>query len=89
MSFWTAIDSHINPDAYRYAKKQVLRQEVLNRAFEGTAIFTKPVRKPENTFSNIPKSAHPKSAGYAGNIDVQIRAGHITPRLGEKILKVD
>jgi hypothetical protein len=89
MSFWAEIDSHVNPDAFRYANKQVLRQEMLTKAFDGTAIFTKPVRQTENTFSNVPKSAHPKSAGYAGNIDVQVRAGHITDRLGKKILKVD
>ena len=89
MSFWTEIDSHINPDALRYASKQVLRQDMLNKAFDGTAIFTKPVRQTENTFSNVPKSAHPKSPGYAGNIDVQVRAGHITDRRGEEILKVD
>lgn len=89
MSFWTEIDAHVNPDALRYANKQVLRQKMLHKAFDGTVVFTKPVRQSENNFSNVPKPSHPKSAGYAGNIDAQVRTGHITDRLGKEILKVD
>lgn len=89
MSFWSEIDSHVNPEANTYAEKQGLRQSMLDKAFKGTAIFTKPFRRAENNFSTTPTSEQPKSPGYAGNIDVQIRAGHITNELGKEKLKVD
>jgi len=85
MSFWSEIDSHTNPEAHTYAEKQGLRQSMLNKAFKGTAIFTKPFRQTETKFSNTPKSGQPKNAGYAGYVDVQIRAGHITNDEGEKL----
>ena len=89
MSFWAEIDSHVNPEARTYAEKQEQRLDMLNKAFEGTPVFTKPVRQPENNFSNTPKSDQPKSAGYAGNVDTRIRAGHITNDEGKKLLDTD
>lgn len=89
MSFWSEIDSHTNPEAHTYAEKQGLRQSMLNKAFKGTAVFTKPYRQPENNFSTTPTSEQPKSPGYAGNIDTRIRAGHMTNRLGKKLLSTD
>ena len=88
MSFWSVIDSHINPEAHAYAAKQGLRQDMLNKAFKGTAVFTKPVRPSENNFSSTPVPEQPKSPGYAGNVDVQVRAGHITNDLAKEKLKV-
>lgn len=86
MSFWSEIDSHTNPEAHKYASKQGLRQSMLDKAFKGTAIFTKPYRQAENKFSTTPKSDQPISPGFAGNIDVQIRAGHISNEEGKKIV---
>ena len=89
MSFWGEIDSHTNPEAHSYADKQTQRQEMLNKAFDGTAIFTKPYRQPENNFSTTPKSDQPKSAGFGGNVDTRVRAGHISNKEGQKLKNID
>jgi len=87
VSFWAEIDSHVNPEAHTYAEKQGKRQEMLNTAFDGTAIFTKPFRQTENKFSTTPKSDQPKSAGYAGNVDTRVRAGHISNEKAKKLIQ--
>lgn len=89
MSFWDTIDADYNPHHLEYIKQQERRQNLINKKFPGTAIFKKPVRKSEKSFSNIPPKDNPKSAGYIGMIDANIRAGHITNDQGKKLTNAD
>ena len=51
----------------------------------GTQVFTKPVRAPENNFTNIPPEDSAPSAGYVGNVEVRTRAKHISPERAEEL----
>lgn len=85
MSWWAERDEAFNPEALEYSQKQVKRDNILKQSSEGTKIFTKPVRKPQTKFSNQPNGEVP-SAGHVGNVDVQVRAGHITKDEGEDLI---
>ncbi len=70
MSWWQDIDAQYNPTA-------------LKQNSDGTPIFTKPVRQAEAKFSNKPsKDVAVPSAGYVGNLEVQVRAKHISKEEG-------
>lgn len=88
MGFWTDIDIDYNPHHLEYIQRQINRQELIDKKFKGTAIFTKPVRQSEKSFSNIPPQNEPKSAGHVGNIDARVRAGLITNDQGKDLAEV-
>jgi len=85
MSWWAERDASFNPEALEYAQKQVKRDNIIKQSSDGTKVFTKPVRKSQEPFSNKPKD-NPPSSGHAGNLDVQVRAGHISKEEGEDLL---
>ena len=89
MSFWDTIDADYNPHPLEYIKQQGRRQDLINKKFPGTAIFKKPVRQAEKSFSNIPPKDKPISPGYIGMVDANIRAGHITNAQGKKLTNAD
>ena len=89
MDFWNKIDADYNPHHLEYIKQQSRRQDLLNKKFSGTAVFKKPVRQAEKSFSNIPPKDKPKSPGYIGLVDVNIRAGHITNAQGRYLTDAD
>ncbi len=89
MSFWDTIDADYNPHHLEYIKQQGRRQDLINKKFPGTAIFKKPVRQAEKSFSNIPPKDKPISPGYIGMVDANIRAGHITNAQGKKLTNAD
>jgi len=84
-----AKDLDFNPEHLEYTQQQSRRQDIINKKFKGTAIFKKPVRQAEKSFSNIPLKDEAKSAGYVGNVDVNIRAGHITNDQGKDLTNID
>ena len=90
MSWWREKDESYNPESAEYAKKQEKRQNILDKnSPNSTKVFTKPVRKAQEPFSNQPKEDEPKSTGYAGNVDVRVRAGHINKKTGDDLLDQD
>ena len=86
MSWWDELDSKFNPEHLANKKLQDKRREIVNKNIDGTPVFTKPVRKSQDKFSNQPKPEDIKSSGFAGNVDVQVRAGHITKKEGEELV---
>lgn len=88
MGFWVDIDVDYNPHHLEYIQRQVRRQELINKNFDGTAVFKKPIRPTEKSFSNTPPQNEPKSAGYVGNIDARVRAGHISNDQGKDLAEV-
>ena len=84
-----AKDLDYNPHHLEYIRQQERRQELINKKFDGTAIFKKPARQAEKSFSNTPPKDQPKSAGYLGNVDAAIRAGHITNDEGKDLSGTD
>jgi len=90
MGFMTDIDRDYNPQHLEYIQKQEQRQDLINKKFSGgTAVFKKPIRHSQKSFSNIPPKDEPKSAGYAGLVDVNVRAGHITNDEAQKLAGED
>jgi len=87
MSWWREQDALYNPTALDYANKQVKRDNIINKDSKGTKVFTKPVRKSQAPFSNVPKQDDAKSPGYTGNVDVKVRAGHIDKDEGNALVK--
>jgi len=83
MSWWQDKDAEFNPEALKQIRKQEKRSEMFKD--NGTQVFTKPVRSPENNFSNIPPEDAAPSAGYVGNVEVRTRAKHISPEYAEKL----
>lgn len=84
-----AKDLDYNPKHLEYIQKQARRQDHLNKTFTGTPVFTKPVRKAGKSFSTIPDNDVPKSAGYVGNVDAQVRTKHISDEEGKKLSAID
>ena len=89
MGWMAEIDAYSNPHHLEYIEKQVNRQNLINQKFTGTAVFTKPLRKNEISFSNIPPKDQPKSAGYVGNVDAQVRTDHITNARRDELIGLD
>ena len=85
MSWWAEKDKLFNPEALDYAQKQVKRDNIIGQSSDDTKVFTKPVRKAQTPFSNKP-NGKPSSAGHAGLVDLQVRAGHISKDEGEDLL---
>ena len=88
MSFWNELDKKFNPDILAYKGKQEKRQKFINKSSKGTPVFKKPVRNAQEPFSNKPKKDAHKSTGYAGNVDVRVRAGHLTQKEGDDLLNL-
>ena len=86
MSWWDELDGTFNPEVLDYKNKQAKRHKLITKNTDGTPVFTKPVRKAQEPFSNQPKDDAEKSAGYAGLVDVRVRAGHIDKDEGEDLL---
>ena len=86
MSWWDELDSKFNSEVLDYKEKQNKRRKVITKNIDGTPIFTKPVRKAQEPFSNQPKPENPKSPGFAGNVEVQVRAGHISKDKGDDLV---
>lgn len=84
MGWWQDIDADWNPEALKQVRRQEDRSDMMNKS-GGTPVFTKPVRSPENNFSNVPPEDNAPSPGYVGNVEVQTRAKHISP---EKALEL-
>lgn len=82
MSWWQDIDARYNPTALKQIHRQEERAKMLKQKDGGTPIFTKPVRPSEDKFSNKPAKDAPRSAGYVGNLEVQVRAKHISKEEG-------
>ena len=89
MSWWDELDGQFNPEVLDYKGKQEKRHKLITKDTDGTPVFTKPVRKAQEPFSNQPKPEANKSAGFAGNVDVQVRAGHLSKEEGEDLLDHD
>jgi len=85
MSWQADIDDLYNPEALEHANMQVRRQALLNKISSGTTIFRKPVRQSETSFSNLPPKDQAKSAGYLGNVEVAVRAKHISKEQGANL----
>lgn len=85
MSWWAEEDKRFNPEAHDYAQKQVKRDNILGQSSDDTKVFTKPLRKSQEPFSNQPKGEQP-SPGHVGNVDVQVRAKHISKEEGEDLI---
>lgn len=88
MSWQTEIDAMFNPAALEHAEMQIRRQELLNKISSGTAVFHKPVRQSQTSFSNKPPKDQAKSAGYLGNVDVAVRAKHISKEQGDNLTDI-
>lgn len=84
MGWWQERDADYNPEALKQMRKQEDRYNILNKG-GNTPVFTKPLRSPENNFSNIPPEDNPPSPGYVGNVEVHTRTKHISP---EKALEL-
>lgn len=83
MGWWQEQDADWNPEALKQIRKQERRSDMFKDG--GTPVFTKPVRSPENNFSNTPANDSAPSAGYVGNVEVRTRAKHISPDHAEKL----
>ncbi len=81
MSWWQDVDAQYNPVALKQIRRQEDRAKMLKQD-SGTPIFTKPVRQSEDKFSNEPAEDANPSAGYVGNLEVQVRAKHISKEEG-------
>lgn len=88
MSWQAEIDVDYNPEALTYTEQQIQRQDMLNKMSPGTTIFRKPVRQSEPSFSNLPPKDQAKSAGYNGNVEVAIRAKHISKEQGDDLTEI-
>lgn len=86
MSWWDELDGAFNPEILTYRKKQEKRHKIITKDTNSTPVFKTPVRKSQEPFSNKPKEDDPKSAGYAGNVDVRVRAGHLSKEKGNKLV---
>lgn len=86
MSWWDELDQQFNPENFDYKSKQAKRHKTITKNIDGTPVFKKPVRKAQEPFSNIPKKDDPKSLGYAGNVDVRVRAGHLSKEEGDELV---
>ncbi len=89
MGFMADIDADYNPHHLKYIQKQADRQDLLNKKSKGTAIFKKPVRQAPKPFTTTPPKDVPKSAGYVGLVDANIRSGHITNDEGKRLTEID
>jgi len=90
LAYWKEPDRFLNPEAYEYVGKQERRQSIIDKKSpSSTNIVTKPVRKAQASFTNKGNTDEPKSAGFAGNVDVQVRAGHISRKAGKKLIDQD
>ena len=89
MGFMADIDADYNPHHLKYIQKQADRQDLLNKKSKGTAIFKKPVRQAQKPFTTTPHKNVPKSAGYVGLVDANIRSGHITNDEGKRLTEID
>jgi hypothetical protein len=89
MSWQAEIDDLYNPEALEHANMQMRRQDMLNKMSPGTTIFHKPVRQSETSFSNLPPKDQTKSAGYLGNVEVAIRAKHISKEQGDELTDIN
>lgn len=83
MGWWQDRDADWNPEALKQIRKQERRSAMFKDG--GTPVFTKPVRSPENNFSNTPADDSAPSAGYVGNVEVRTRAKHISPDKAEEL----
>ena len=86
MSWWDDLDRQFNADASEYKDKQKKRHDIVHKNTDGTPVFKKPVRKSQELFTNIPKADQTKSPGYVGNVDVRVRAGHMSKNDGESLV---
>lgn len=89
MSWWDELDGKFNPEVLDYKGKQEKRHKLITKDTDGTPVFTKPVRKAQEPFSNQPKPEANKSPGFAGNVDLRVRTGHLSKEEGEDLLDHD
>lgn len=89
MGFMADIDVDYNPHHLKYIQKQERRQDLLNKKSSGTAIFKKPVRRDQKSFTTTPSKDRPISPGYIGLVDANIRSGHITNDEGKRLTEID
>lgn len=85
MSWQAEIDGFYNPEALDQIEHQEKRHKFISQHMPGTPVFRKPVRQSNGKFSNIPPKDAPKSAGYRGNVDVAVRAKHISKKRGKEL----
>jgi hypothetical protein len=88
MRFWKELDDRFNPEALDQIKMQERRSKALKAISEpgSTPVFTKPVRKPADAFKPVPEKGFPTSPGYRGNVATAVKAGHISPEKGRKLI---
>jgi hypothetical protein len=86
VSFWKKLDAIWNPEALEQITKQEKRQSILKSSVDKntTPVLDKPLRKQEG-FQAAPKKGIPTSAGYRGNVNTRVKAGHISKETGEKL----
>lgn len=86
IAFWKEKDSTYNPEALEYVQKQEKRTATLQKGAKGTPVFTKPVGKKQKPFTTQPNPDGPKSPGYRGQINAQVKTGHISREKGKNLV---